>query len=69
MWNDHLKKIVSKKTEISELDSILGKKDEEEADSETIGKSNVLIAFISLYQFLITEKLYKHVYIKTNIIF
>ena len=38
MWNDHLKKIVSKKTEISELDSILGKKDEEDADGETIGK-------------------------------
>jgi len=37
MWNDHLKQIVSKKTEISELDSILGKKDDDDMDSESIG--------------------------------
>jgi hypothetical protein len=37
MWNNHLRRIVAKKTEISELDSILGKKDDDDGDSETIG--------------------------------
>lgn len=37
MWYSHLKKVVEKKTEISELDTILGKKEEEDLDKETIG--------------------------------
>ena len=38
MWYTHLKDVVSKKTEISELDSILGKKDDDDMDKESIGK-------------------------------
>ena len=37
MWYEHLKQSVSKKTEISELDSILGKKGEEEVDTDSLG--------------------------------
>ena len=40
MWHDHLKEVVHKKTEISDLDSILGKKDDDD-DGESIGKLNV----------------------------
>ena len=36
MWSNHLIEIVEDKTRISELDTILGKKDEEE-ESEVIG--------------------------------
>ena len=47
MWNNHLKRIVAKKTEISELDSILGKKDDDDGDNEMIGKfGNFLILVI-----------------------
>ena len=38
MWYNHLKEIVAKKTEISELDSILGIKDDDDIEKETIGK-------------------------------
>jgi hypothetical protein len=41
MWHNHLKEIVSKKTQISELDSILGIKDDDDMDNETIGKINL----------------------------
>ncbi len=38
MWYDHLMLECIKRTEISELDSILGKKDEDDLDGETLGK-------------------------------
>ena len=38
IWYNHLKEIVAAKTQISELDSILGIKDDDEIDKETIGK-------------------------------
>ena len=38
MWKDHLRKTVISKTEISELDSILGKKDDDDIENETIGE-------------------------------
>lgn len=38
MWYTHLREVVVKKTEISELDSILGKKEDDESEKETIGK-------------------------------
>lgn len=37
MWHSHLKQVVEKKTEISELDTILGKKDDDERDNESLG--------------------------------
>jgi len=37
MWYNHLKQVTLKKTEISELDTILGKKEEEEFDEDSIG--------------------------------
>ena len=37
MWYTHLKDVVAEKTEISELDSILGKKDDDDMDKESIG--------------------------------
>lgn len=36
MWNEHLSKVVGVKTQISELDTILGKK-EEDIDNEKLG--------------------------------
>ncbi|RNA03328.1 Zinc finger MYND domain-containing 12 [Brachionus plicatilis] len=36
MWHSHLEQVVGKKTEISELDTILGKKDDDEKDSESL---------------------------------
>ena len=47
MWNTHLKSIVANKTEISELDSILGKNDDDDMDEESIGK------LINKYEFLV----------------
>lgn len=43
MWHAHLRKVVIAKTEISELDSILGKKDDDDLEKETIGKLNILL--------------------------
>ena len=37
MWHEHLMNECSKRTEISELDSILGKKDVAELDGESLG--------------------------------
>lgn len=37
MWHSHLRSVVNSKTEISELDTILGKKDDDELEKETIG--------------------------------
>jgi hypothetical protein len=37
MWYNHLKQVTLKKTEISELDTILGKKEEEEFDEDSLG--------------------------------
>jgi hypothetical protein len=42
MWNNHLIEIVEDKTRISELDTILGKKDEEE-ETEIMGNIKILI--------------------------
>lgn len=39
MWHAHLKEIVWKKTEISDLESILGKKDDDDIDRESVGNS------------------------------
>ena len=39
MWHNHLKEVVYKKTEISDLDSILGKNDDQDVDSDSIGKN------------------------------
>lgn len=36
MWHAHLKEIVWKKTEISDLESILGKKDDDDIDRESV---------------------------------
>lgn len=44
MWHGHLRQTVMKKTEISELDSILGKIDDDDMEKETIG--NHPICFI-----------------------
>ncbi|CAF0804158.1 unnamed protein product [Brachionus calyciflorus] len=41
MWHAHLRQVVNKKTEISELDTILGKKDEDDRDTETLDKFKV----------------------------
>lgn len=38
MWHEQLKQMVQKKTDISDLDTILGKKDDEDFDRDTIGK-------------------------------
>ena len=37
MWYSHLNRVVEIKTEISELDTILGKKDDDERESESLG--------------------------------
>jgi hypothetical protein len=37
MWHSHLKEVVLKKTEISDLDSILGKNDDQDMDNDSIG--------------------------------
>ena len=37
MWHTQLKESIAKKTEISELESILGKKGDEEAESDILG--------------------------------
>jgi hypothetical protein len=37
MWYNDLKNQVAKKTEISELDSILGKKGDDETENDTLG--------------------------------
>lgn len=44
MWHSHLKEVVLKKTEISDLDSILGKNDDQDMDNDSIdsNRSNEL---------------------------
>ena len=41
MWHEHLKGVIDEKTQISELDTILGKVEEDEVDKEVIGKSPI----------------------------
>lgn len=48
MWYNHLKEIVTKKTQISELDSILGIKDDDDMEHETIGNV-ALFLYFTLY--------------------
>lgn len=43
MWHEHLKGVINEKTQISELDTILGKVEEEEVDKEVIGKPITLL--------------------------
>ena len=38
MWHEYLKEEVNKKTSISELDSILGKNNDLESDSDALGE-------------------------------
>ena len=38
MWNDHLKLVIDEKTQISHLDAILGKMEDEEAEKDVVGK-------------------------------
>lgn len=37
MWYSHLKRVVEIKTEISVLDTILGKKNDDDRESESLG--------------------------------
>jgi hypothetical protein len=49
MWFEHLKQVIHKKTEISDLDTILGKKDDDDSDGDSVGKySYFFIHFLQL---------------------
>lgn len=39
MWYTHLKEVVYKKTEISDLDSILGKRDDDDQERDFVGNN------------------------------
>jgi hypothetical protein len=53
MWYNHLRKLVEGRTQISELDSILGIKDDDDMDKEMIG--NVLWLLFFFVCHIITE--------------
>lgn len=55
MWYSHLRNVVAKKTEISELDTILGKKDDDDLDKETIGKQLNLFGTYAMMRMVFTS--------------
>lgn len=56
MWYGYLKDEVAKRTEISELDSILGKKDEDDIDKESLGKyQDLFITILCIFIYLLLE--------------
>ena len=50
MWYSHLKNQVAKKTEISELESILGKKGDDETEKEFEAKTKTYKMYKGIYR-------------------